>query len=190
MVTLNRTSVTTVAPATEPVSIYEVKDHLAIAIDDHAMDTQLNRLIPAAREVWEHDTQTLVVSRSVIENLTTFPGTGWRFYYSPVESVSSITYYDTDGTQQTLNSLSYSVDLPNRQIYQSVDYTWPDHQSRWDAVQVNYSGGNSVLPEIAKSAVLLQISMLFGDDTISREYTNWETAYNNLVLRYQRSSYP
>ena len=190
MTTLDRRSVSQVAPASEPLTLDEVKKHLEIAEGDHAHDDQLLRLTTAAREVWEHDTQTLVVERSVTEQLSNFPVYPWRFYYQPVASVEAITYFDLDGDTQTVDAAVYSLDLPNRQILLAPDAEWPAHEIRWDAVQVTYTGGSATYPEIAKSAMLLQISMLFGDDTISREYQNWEKAYNNLVIRYQRSSYP
>ena len=182
-------SVTTATPATEPITVSEAKKHLEIADEDTTHDSHLDSLIVAAREVWEHDTQTLLVQRSVTEKLEEWPGYDWRFYYKPV-SISSITYFDISNAQQTLATSVYSLDSFNRKVLLQVDEEWPDIESRWDAIAITYLAGDSTIPEISKHAMKLQISMLFGDDQIKREYDNWAKAYENLVIRYQRSSYP
>ena len=190
MTTLPRRSVVPTNPTTEPLQLSEAKKHLEIAPSDDTHDEHLRALIVAAREVWEHDTQSLTVARSVVEKIDAWPDESWRFYYRPVSAVASVTYYDVANASQTLASSVYSLDATNRQLRLDVDQEWPDIEDRWDAITVTYTAGETLTSEIAKHAMKLQISMLFGDDLNKREYDNWAKAYENLVGRYQRSSYP
>ena len=183
-------SVSLSEPATEPLSLSEAKKHLTIADAYATHDTHVNSLIVAARELWEHDTQSVTVQRTITENLSDWPTSDWRFYYRPVTAVSSVTYYDAGNDSQTLASSVYSLDAPNRRLVLAVDQEWPSIETRWDAIAIAYTAGPAIIPEIAKQAMKLQLSMMFGDDMAAKEYGNWQSAYHNLVARYQRSSYP
>lgn len=181
-------SVSVASPATEPITLTTAKKHLEIAQGDDSHDTHVQDLISEARAIWEHDTQQLLESRQVVEKLDCWPDCDWRFYYRPVESINSITYYDESNALQTLDASVYSLDGPNRQLHLAVDQSWPSIESRWDAITITYTCGASDLP--SKRAIKLQLSMMFGDDQTAKEYEHWERAYNAMVERYQRSSYP
>lgn len=189
MATKASRSVSLSDPDTEPLSLAEAKKQLEIADSYSTHDTHVSGLIVAARELWEHDTQSPTVRRSVSENLSQFPDEDWRFYFRPVGSVETITYYDTANASQTLASSVYSLDAPNRKLRLAVDQDWPSAETRWDAVTITYKAGSVVVPEIAKQAMKLQISMMFGDE-MSKEFPMWLRSYEALVSRYQRSSYP
>lgn len=186
-----RRSVSAVTPTSEPLTLSEAKKHLEIAVADDTHDTHIRALITAAREVWEHDTQTLTVSRTVTENWDDWPGTNWRLYYRPVSAISTITYYDTDNSSQTLSSSVYSLDAPNGQLMLAVDQDWPSIETRWDAITATYTAGQTVVDEIAKQAMKLQVDIGFemrGIAPVKKD--DCIKAYENLVKRYMRGSYP
>jgi len=186
---LYQTSVTVAAPASEPLTLTEVKQQLGMPIADTTYDTKFTDLIVSVREQWESDTQALAIGRSVTENIPQFPSQYWRFYWRPVNSVTSITYYDTDNAQQTLDPSAYSVDLPNRKIFPAVGEVFPQVQERWDAVAITYDAGETV--SIAKQAMLIQCDVYWeerGEGTKSKD--NAQKAYEMLVTRYMRASYP
>lgn len=72
-----------------------------------------------------------------------FAGDAIRMPLSPLRSVTSITYVDTNGVSQTLSSSKYTVDTasePGRivPIYQE---TWPSTRGQIDAVTVRFVAG-------------------------------------------------
>ena len=183
-------SITVSDPASEPISLSEAKQHLDIAAADTSHDPEVRRMITASRQQWEHDTQSLTVSRSVVEKLNTWPDETWRFYHRPVSAITSITYYDAANASQTLASSIYDLDIDNRKIYLAVDQTYPDLESRWDAVTVTYTAGQSTVDEIAKHAIKLAIDIQFELKGMTKEKDSAIRAYENLVMRYKRASYP
>ena len=189
MTTIQR-SVATVAPETQPLTVTEAKRHLEIAQSDGSHDAELRNLIIACREKWEHDTQSLTVSRTIIEKLADWPDSSWRFYYRPVTSIFSITYFDTANASQTLATTVYDLDAPNRRLLEKVDQEWPSIESRWDAITIKYIAGYASVPEIAKSAMKFQLDVLFELRGMTTDKDASQRAYNNLVLQYQRASYP
>ena len=190
MTTTTPRSATASLPASEPVSLAEAKRHLEIAETDDTHDTHVSSLVVAAREVWEHDTQTLTASRPVVENIDQWPDSDWRFYYLPVSAVDSITYFDESNTSQTLAPSVYSLDVGNRRLLLDVDQDWPSIETRWDAIAITYTAGQTLIDEIAKHAMKLQIDLMFELRGLTKEKDSVVRAYEALVSRYMRSSYP
>lgn len=173
-VTMTR-SVSIAEPASEPLTLAEAKKHLEIASAVTVHDDHLTALIQAAREVYEHDTQQVLVSRTVTES---FNQVGTEVYLSmrPIQSITSITF---DGVVQT----GYSLDA-SRRIVELTDGFSGD---AWNSVVVVYVAGYSSVPEIHKSAMKLQLDLMFQPEKQIRYHND---AYERLVARYIRSNYP
>ncbi len=174
----------------QPVTLMEVKDQLGFAAGDSYSDDRLIRLIVAATEQWEHDTQSITTERVITEKLPEFPPEEWRLYYRPVPAISSIKYFDPTGSEVTLNSSVYSYDSANRQIHLAYGQSYPSVQQRWDAVTIEYTAGVPVIPEIAKQAILVQCDVMEELRGTTKEKDATIRLYENLVTRFQRSSYP
>jgi len=144
----------------------------------------------AATRQWEDDTQTQTVTNTVTENLMAWPGSEFRTYWRPLVSVTSISYFDEDGNQQTLDPSQYSVDAPNRKIYPAYGVTWPTTQERWDAIEIIYEAGSTQVPDIARQAILMQCDVMEELRGTTREKDAAIKAYEMLVTRYMRGSYP
>ena len=189
-------SVTASAPGSEPLSLTEAKDHLDIAsaVTDH--DTRIGDLIEAARQLWEKDTQRLTVSRTITEKLDQWPRVppqkyrDWKAYYEPVISLDSITYYDANNASQTLATSVYDFDPFYRVLHLKVDQEWPDIEDRWDAITITYTAGQATVEEIDKQAMKLQLDIMFELRGTTKEKDACEKAYQNLVARYMRETYP
>src|SRR5262245_24285701 len=107
------------APALEPVSLEEARDHLRLT--QGAEDGTVDALITAARELAE----TLSGGRQFITarwrwTSTAFPGGYWNTYgwncremielpKPPLQSVESVNYVDLEGDLQTLDASAYQV---------------------------------------------------------------------------------
>lgn len=152
-------------PAVEPISLSEAKDHLRIDGTDE--DTYLATVITAARKYCEQYCNRVFITQTWLQYPTDFSD-GMKLSVNPVQSVSSITYYDVDGTSQTLNSSQYQVDLKDTvcRIYEAVGVDFPDVQDeKINPITITYvcGYGNAAtdVPMDIRHAIKLMISHLF-----------------------------
>jgi uncharacterized phiE125 gp8 family phage protein len=150
-------------PTSEPVSLEMVKQHLRIDADDD--DTYIDELIGGARELVETNSGLQLVKATYNYYFDHFPAssiTPIEVKHSPLISVTSITYIDTDGTSQTWSNSEYELDLysfPSR-ILPSYSYSYPATRHQLNAVTVQATVGyqtQSVVPRKAKQAVMLLV---------------------------------
>lgn len=128
------------APTLEPVTVADVKINAGITHDDD--DVWLSRRIVSARQLAE-----VFLKRTFVE-------TSWRLtldalpsqFYLPrptLRSVTTFKYLDTDGTQQTLDSSNYTVDIytePGR-ITPAYNVTWPLYRQHTNCIEIIYKAG-------------------------------------------------
>ena len=128
------------APATEPVTLVEAKDHLRLEISDD--DTLVTSLIVSAREFAEQETHRQLVTATWKLTLNSFPSE-IRLPLPPLQSVSSLKYLDTDGTQQTLASSNYDVDTDSEpgRICLAYGKSWPSIRSVKNSIEVEFICG-------------------------------------------------
>ena len=162
----------TVAPTTEPVTLAYAKLHLRVDITDD--DTLITNLIKAAREYAETYCARSFVQHTYRADLANFADL-MELPLGPVQSVTSIKYYDTASPSvlQTLASTVYAVN--KNCITRTYGQSWESVAYRPDAVQITYQTGYSDLasPEdtIASipQAVVVAILLLIGDYYENRE---------------------
>lgn len=185
-------SVVTTQPAVEPITLALARQHLELGASDTSHDDVLAQYIAAAREQWERDTGRALIERTY--KLTTCELEEMRFDVRPVTAITSIKYYDAGGTQQTLSTSVYQLDTSTSTLRLAYNQTWPSYQDRWDAVEIIYTAGEhedeTTVPAIDVQAMLLYVGYLFrgnrGDDDRSDDLR----AYEALVIRHMRSTYP
>jgi uncharacterized phiE125 gp8 family phage protein len=179
-------------PATEPVTIHEAKSQVNLAASDTSHDSELVIAVRGARQQWERDTQEFFISRSMRLTLDGFEE--FKFPHRPVTAISSVTYYDLDNAQQTLSSSAYQLDAPHNRIRLAYNQEWPNAIDRWDAVAINYTLGtysdSTQVPAIAKQAMLLLVGYYFDANRGDFDRPNDQKAYERLVHKYMRSTYP
>jgi uncharacterized phiE125 gp8 family phage protein len=138
----------------------EAKTHLKIDYTDD--DTYIDNLISAARLSAEIYTNRYFINTTLIQY-----GDQWSdlsvLFKSPVGSVTSIQYYDSDNNLQTLDSSVYVVDNIHQpaRIGLDVNQSFPSIAGRINAVKctyvVGYGAAASNVPEGIKEACLLTI---------------------------------
>lgn len=135
----------TAAPASLPVSQAEVKAF--VRIDDSAEDGVIDRMIAAA--IGMVDGADGVLGRALITQtwalkLDAFPPE-ITLPLPPLQSVSSITYFDADGAEQTLSASLYQIvgvgDHGPAKIVPAYGQAWPACQSIPEAVTVTFIAG-------------------------------------------------
>lgn len=136
------------SPASEPVSLSELKLHLRV--DSTAEDDLIAGLNVSARDYAESFTHRAIPQQTWDLKLEGFP-CGSEFYLpkAPCVSVTSITYIDTDGDTQTLATTVYGTDLPPGpharagRIYLKYQQVWPQTRAIPNAVTVRFVAGYS-----------------------------------------------
>jgi uncharacterized phiE125 gp8 family phage protein len=180
-------------PATEPLTVNEAKRHLFLAQSDTSQNIELANRIKAAREQWEHDTDSVIFTQTLSVTADRFGGREIVLPSEPIQSVTHVKYYDDANVLQTLSTDLYSVDLPESTIRLVWNASWPTTYIRWDAITVTYVAGNATVaavPEIAKQAMLLMVGYYHYGNRGDNDRQNDRRAYEALVRRYMRSSYP
>jgi len=152
-------------PALEPISLSEAKDHLRIDGTDE--DTYLATVITAARKFCEQYCNRAFITQTWKQYPDVFSD-GMKLSINPVQSVTSITYYDVDGVSQTLNASQYQIDLSDDvcRIYEAVAVDFPDVQDeKINPITITYVAGYGSaatdVPMDIRHAIKLMISHLF-----------------------------
>lgn len=163
-------SVTT-APASEPLSRTDVKNYLKIASVVTADDTLIDGQIVAARNIVQNYTGRKLITQTVTEKRDAFTlEKSFPLRWSPVTSVTSITYLDRNGDSQTLSPDVYGVDLydiPNR-IYLKYGQSWPDVYPHGQAITIVYVVGYasaSAVPDELKQVMYMLIADMYENRT-------------------------
>lgn len=147
----------------EVITTAEAKSHLRVSVDTD--DDLIDDLIKAARQWTENYTRRALLTQTWELTMDGFPDSGEVVYLerSPVASVTSLKYYDTDDTEQTWGTSNYNIDTnstPGR-ISEDVDVSWPSTSDRKNAVKVTFVAGDTTaasVPLPIKQAMLIHIS--------------------------------
>lgn len=161
--------VVTAQPATEPVSAAEAKAQAHIEADDTDFDTELNGYIAAARDHVEAYTGTKLVTQTVSLRCSSWCDLE-RLPVAPLQSVTSVTYLDSDGVEQTLAASVYESVLVGLvpQIRLKPNQSWPAIRAVSDAIRVVAVAGYGAASDVPK-AVTQAMLLLIGDWFAARE---------------------
>lgn len=151
------------APASTPVSLAEAKTYCRVL--DSNSDTLLTSLIAAATSYLDGPNGYLgraIITQTWELYLDDF-SSAIRIPFGPVASVSSVKYYDTANTLQTITSTNYAVDLVSRDqwIVPVSTYSWPAVATGINNVIIQFVAGTATAPDAIKSAMLMLISQWF-----------------------------
>ena len=155
------------APATEPLTISEVMDYCHV---DQVDDQLFTMLIKSARVAAEGRTRRALITQTLDLYLDQFPCWELKLPRPTVQSVTSITYTDTDGATQTLSASNYQVDITSApaRVAPSYGNVWPSARCQMNAVKVRYVTGYGAavdVPSGIKNWMLLRIGTLWQNRT-------------------------
>ena len=151
------------APMEQPVTVADAKRHLRVEHSDD--DLLIQRLIETA--VAFVDVKGALGKAMITQT--------WAEWFAPnpseiilslgpVQSVSSISYYDTDNALQTATLSNFYVLGPSTRtvIKPKSGYTWPTTFTRDDAIKVQYVIGYgdsfTEVPSTVRHAILMLVS--------------------------------
>lgn len=158
--------VVTGAPACEPLDPDDVLSHLEQHEPTSKHRTRVGSLIQAAREQVEAETWRSVITQTLAIRFETFPVDGVIWVpRPPLQSVTSITYVDTDGVTQTVSTDDYHFDVASEPgwIEPTSGNIWPtDVIDQRGAITLTvvagYGDGPGDVPERMRQAMLLYIA--------------------------------
>lgn len=156
-------------PAATPVTLAEVKEHLRVS--NTKSDSFLTALIAATTQHLDGRAGTLrraLVTQTWRVDAPDFPACrSLELPLPPLQSVTSVQYYDADGVLQTFDAANYRVIATD--MFGHVELvsgaSWPVTQDRSDAVRVTFVAGYgaaAAVPDGIKHALKLHIADLFG----------------------------
>lgn len=166
----------------EPVSIDDAKEHLRIDASDE--DALIRGYLTAARQVAENYANRVIASQQFRLTLDSFP-LQIHLPKTPVISVDSFTYVDTNGDSQTLSSGSgyfLSNDDFDPVLKPPYNSSWPDTESGFEKVVITFTAGFSAVPQNVKSAILLIVGDLYNNREHSAPITLHEVSFSSRSL--------
>lgn len=181
----------------EPVTLAEAKHQCGIADGVSYHDQKLLDSISAARETVESDTGLVCYTGSHTWKFTYFPEDRWfELPLRPVSSITSITYVDSAGTSQTLDSSNYALDaytvIPTVKLAYAA--SWPATRGDINGITVTFVAGYAdalAIPKMVKQACLFLVNHWFvNTDTVGNVGPEISETYNAIIARLMRASYP
>ncbi|MBL4757488.1 MAG: phage head-tail connector protein [Rhizobiales bacterium] len=160
------------APGSQPVSLIEAKAHMNVDFgDDDALITAMIESATALFDGWNGILNRALITQTWEQKFPCF-NDAIRLAIDPVQSVTTIKYYDGSNVEQTLSGAVYALfaDEVGGFITLNVDQSWPGIYSRIDAVTVTYNAGYgaaSAVPAPIRQAILM---------LVGHYYENRETA--------------
>jgi len=130
----------TTSPAVEPVSLTDIKLHLRVT--STADNDLITSLIQAARQWCEDYENRAYITQTITAKMDRFCNE-IEIPKPRLQSVTSIKYIDVDGTEQTLDSSYYDVDIysePGR-ITLAYNQSWPGIRGDINGIEIIYVAG-------------------------------------------------
>lgn len=160
----------------EPITLAEAKTHLRI--DNTDSDDELTVLIKAARMTAEKVLNRALLNRTLVTRFDAFADR-MELPLPPLQSVTSVTYLDADGAEQTLATSVYKVvtyDTVGR-IELAYDQTWPTTRAETGAVTVTHvSGYGTTIADVPDHFRMAMLHM------VARWYENPEPVISGTIV--------
>jgi len=189
-----KVSVLKTAPTVEPITLTEAKSQVRLNSSNTTYDTELTSMITAARQWVENRYRISIITQTLVQNQDNFyesfdryplDGVASQRYYTrfpvkitnnPVQSITTVKYIDTNGTQQTLSGttdyatagLMAPVVGGHRSVKTASIYpvnSWPTFKWVPECVEITYVAGfgpdETYVPELVKNAVKRVLTMYF-----------------------------
>jgi uncharacterized phiE125 gp8 family phage protein len=152
----------TTAPVLEPFTLAEAKAQIRSVQDKE--DATVQSYIKAARAACEEYQFRGLLTQSWTLALSEFVSVIPLPMAAPLQSVTSVKYYDTNGTQQTLATSVYTVDTRSRpgRLALAAGQTWPAIQSlrKVNRIEIEYIVGwtsSALIPESIRQGMRILI---------------------------------
>jgi uncharacterized phiE125 gp8 family phage protein len=152
------------APILEPLTLTQAKEHLRVDYTDD--DTYITALITVARRYCENYQNRAYITQTWEVTFDSFPQTPFDVPKPPLQSITSIKYYDTTDTENTYSSSNYYVDTYSQRGRVSLNHsiTWPGTTLRpINGVIVRFIAGYGALATDVPNEVIHAMKILIAE---------------------------
>ena len=178
-------SLTVNTAATTPIlTTAEAKAHLKVDVSDD--DTLIDNLVSAATESCQIYTNRYFIDTVLTQYSDSFNGIS-TLYKSPVASIASIKYYDSDDSLQTWASSNYILDasLEPARVSLSVAGSLPTLSGRINAVECKYTVGYGTASTDVPQGIIQAVLLCVGNWYQNRQSVVTGTIATELPLSSQ-----
>lgn len=154
------------APTDTPISLVEARAQCTIDADITAFDVMLQLYIAASVKTCEHRTGRKLMPQTWELALDAFPFNEIELPFAPVKEIVSVKYLDSDGIEQTIGNVNYSLDnysLKNW-LLPGYEFDWPETLNAANAVKIQFIAGYdsaALVPDNLKLWLLLAVATYF-----------------------------
>ena len=178
------------APSLEPLSLEEAKAQVRVELDITSEDDYLRSLLLAVRDWAEGEVSKALLTETLALKLDRFACEEIYLPYPPLQSVSSITYLDSNNVLRTLAAAKYQVvgarlapdaKAPCGYVQPAYGESWPTTYPVPECVTITYIAGwlsAEAVPQRIKQAMLLALADMYAN----RETIVTGTIVNRLPL--------
>ncbi len=173
------------APAKEPVSVQEAKDHLKIL---HALeDGYIGSLVKAATKMAEDFLNRALIEQEWELLFDFFPRSPINIPLPPLQSIDSVKYIDSEGVLQTLAPSEYETDTAGfiGRLSLRDGKSWPSTKRTTNAVVVAFTAGYGDdpgnVPEPIRQGIKVAVAALYEN----REEAKLPFAAESLLWPYR-----
>ncbi|NBW09768.1 MAG: hypothetical protein EBR82_17265 [Caulobacteraceae bacterium] len=151
-----------ISGASAPLTAADLRSVCSIDASDTSFDGDLTNLIAAANNRIEDMSGKAFGAQTWNLALDTFPDS-IELPKGPVTAVAWIKYYDTTGTEQTLDASKYLVDLISNpaRLVPVPGLSWPAAQTRPNAITVQFTSGYTTIPPKILQAIRTTVAAWF-----------------------------
>lgn len=187
------------APLVEPLALADMRTFLYLSAPgspaSNPQDDYVTALILAARKRAESDLQRALITQT------------WDIFYDcfppnevipvplpPLQSVTTIKYFDVDGVEQTLDDSTYLVDTDSQpaRIEPTEGNSWPSIQVRANAVTVRIITGYGDASAAVDADILMAMKIAIGhwfenrqEAVVGRTIAEMPFAYKALIQSHR-----
>lgn len=179
----------TTAPAAEPWTLDEAKEHLRVTHNEE--DGYITRLIVAARRKVERDTGRALVTQGVTLYLDAFPAVIW-LPRPPLQAITGnvLHYRNTAGDWAEFTGYQVDAKSTPARVAPKRNYSWPSAYREMAAIKVVYTcgyGNAAAVPTDLRHALLVLLAHWFEIReavTYARGSTRVPLSYGALISDY------
>lgn len=157
------------APATAPVTLAEVKEHIRVVYTDE--DAAIADMVLAATQRFDGRDGSLglcLITQSWTLTLDAFTAE-IAIPLPPCQSIGAITYVDPDGVTQTLDAAAYQAfglgSTDGARVRPAYGTSWPSNRNQPDAVTITFTAGfgddPGDIPEPIRTAIKMRVGHLY-----------------------------
>lgn len=155
------------APSFLATDLNPIKLICDISLDDSKDDALLIALMKAAQARFEQDTGRKLINQTWLAYYSDWPyadeNDRIEIPYSPLVSVTSVKYFDSNNQQLTLNSNQYEVDIASQPggIILAYSGSWPTANLRMaNPIEIEFICGYGIKSEAVPSDIQMAIAMM------------------------------